>query len=263
MTDETPTPLDDRLQRLAREQERLFAELVAGERRFRGLAKAVWRVQEDERRRLARELHDGLGQTLTALKIRLERLRQRVGDSQPELARELTEPVELAAAALGEARRLSRFLRPQVLDDLGLTPALSWLARSFEEWTGFTVRLHVPGDPAEENGSRRLDPDLETLVFRFVQEGLNNAVKHSGGDQAEVSVELEDGKLHVRVADFGDGFDPSEVRGSDGAGSGLSGLRERVRVFGGRFHLDAAPGRGTVLQAVLPLEVPRAREDSR
>lgn len=259
MTDEPLTPLDDRLRRLAREQERLFAELVAGERRFRGLAKAVWRVQEDERRRLARELHDGLGQTLTALKIRLERIQQRVGDEHPELVRELGEPVDMAAAALAEARRLSRFLRPQVLDDLGLGAALSWLARSFEESMGFSVAVTLPENPP----SKRLDPDLETLVFRFVQEGLNNAVKHSGGDRAEVSVELDDGKLQVRVADFGDGFDAAEARGSDGAGSGLSGLRERVRVFGGRFHLDAAPGRGTVLQAVLPLEEPRAREDSR
>lgn len=255
MTTPTP-PLDERLRRLAREQERLFTELVAGERRFRGLAKAVWRVQEDERRRLARELHDGLGQTLTALKIRLERMQQRVGDDHPELARELAEPVDMAAAALAEARRLSRLLRPQILDDLGLAPALSWLARSFEEWMGFSVHLELPEDESLE----RLDGDLETLVFRFVQEGLNNAVKHSGSDRAEVSLELENVSLRIRVADSGDGFDPTTARSSDGVGSGLSGLKERLRVFGGRFRLDASPGQGTVLEAHVPLPTPESGE---
>lgn len=254
MTDDTATPVDERLRRLAREQERLFGELVAGERRFRGLAKAVWRVQEDERRRLARELHDGLGQTLTALKIRLERMQRHVAAEHPEVARELGEPVDMAAAALAEARRLSRLLRPQMLDDLGLGPALSWLARSFHEWMGFRVHLDLAdlagGEP------KRLDPDLETLVFRFVQESLNNAVKHSGADEAEVSLELGDGRLRLRVADSGDGFDPEALESVDAPGSGLTGLRERVRVFGGKFRLDAAPGRGTMLEAVLPLEEP-------
>src|SRR5947207_15792015 len=150
----------DRVRAITRENERLFQRLIEGERRFRGLAKAVWKVQEDERRRLARELHDGLGQTLTALTNQLERLQRRLGGrDDADLAGRLADSVEMARLALNEIRELSRLLRPPVLDDLGLPAALSWLARTLEQRTG--LRVEVTLDGLEE----RLDPDLETLIF--------------------------------------------------------------------------------------------------
>lgn len=231
-----------RLGELSRESERLFRELEAGERRLRGLAKAVWRREEEERRRLSREVHDGLGQTLTALKIQLERLRERTGE--PELAAELGESVGIATDALAQTRQLSRQLRPGVLDELGLEPALRWLARSLEEWTGFTVTLEV------DIGGERLDPDLETLLFRLVQEALNNALKHSGANGARVELEGCGDLLLVRVADRGRGFDPDTAGGVEG--SGLAGLRDRVRIFGGRLTIIAQPGQGAVLEARVP-----------
>jgi len=181
MTSQIPPPLPrqsadpmhdivDRVRDITRANERLFARLIEGERRFRGLAKAVWKVQEDERRRLARELHDGLGQTLTALTHQLERLREKAGGAPgaagslpPDLMDRLGDSVELARLALNESRELSRLLRPPVLDDLGLAAALSWLARTLEERTGLKVDLDL--DPFDQ----RLDPDLETLVFRLIQ----------------------------------------------------------------------------------------------
>ncbi|HEX6199286.1 MAG TPA: sensor histidine kinase [Thermoanaerobaculia bacterium] len=258
----SPGDLVDRLRRIHRDNERLFERLVDGEQRFRALARAVWEVQEEERRRVARELHDGLGQTLTALKIRVERLGARVPD---ELAADLRGTAELAGQALAEARRLAHLLRPQVLDDLGLYAALRWLARTLGEWTGFAVALEHPPLDVERGG--RLDPEIETLAFRVVQEGLTNAMKHSGAAGAGVAVERRAPSsgpvLALRVTDRGRGLDPEEVlRGGEGAtGFGLRGMQDRVELAGGRFELRSPPGGGTILEVELPIGE-RRREDA-
>jgi len=249
----TPDPMHDivdRVRQITRENERLFQRLIEGERRFRGLAKAVWKVQEDERRRLARELHDGLGQTLTALTNQLERAQQKLaGRDAAELAGPLADSVEMARLALNEIRELSRLLRPPVLDDLGLPAALSWLARTLEQRTGLHVELTLEG--LEE----RLDPDLETLVFRLVQEALTNVLRHAGVDRASVAVSRDEGLLALQVADRGRGFDaPAALAGREAAtGSGLRGMRDRLELFGGRLDLASEPGEGTLVSAVVPL----------
>jgi len=241
----------DRVREITRENERLFAQLIAGEHRFRGLAKAVWKVQEEERRRLARELHDGLGQTLTALTHQLERLQQKLAESgAAELAERLADPVELARLALDESRELSRLLRPPVLDDLGLPAALSWLARTLEQRTGLAVALSLDG--LDEG----LDPDLATLVFRLVQEALTNVLRHAGVARAEVAVRRAGGALELRVADAGGGFDAAAALADRGpaTGSGLRGMRDRLELFGGRLDIASSPGQGTVVAARVPLE---------
>ncbi len=240
----------DRVRLITRENERLFQRLIEGERRFRGLAKAVWKVQEEERRRLARELHDGLGQTLTALTNQLARLQQKLdGQVSGELAASLADSVEMARSALNESRELSRLLRPPVLDDLGLPAALSWLARTLEQRTGLRVGLTLDGL------DERLDAELETLVFRLVQEALTNVLRHAGVDRATVAVSLARGLLALQVADRGRGFDAgSALAGSQAAtGSGLRGMRDRLELFGGRLELTSAPGEGTLVSAVVPL----------
>jgi len=236
----------ERVRHITRENERLFQRLIEGERRFRGLAKAVWKVQEDERRRLARELHDSLGQTLTALTNQLERLQQKLDAGEPA---SLAGPVETARSALNEIRELSRLLRPPVLDDLGLTAALSWLTRTLEQRTG----LHV--DLALEGLQQRLDPDLETLVFRVVQEALTNVLRHASVDRAEVGISRIGTLLELRVSDSGKGFDPQSILagGEASTGSGLRGMRDRLELFGGRLELFSSPGRGTLLTAEVPL----------
>ena len=244
----------DRVRLITRENERLFQRLIEGERRFRGLAKAVWKVQEEERRRLARELHDGLGQTLTALTNQLAHLEQKLdGQLSGELAARLADSVEMARSALNESRELSRLLRPPVLDDLGLPAALSWLARTLEQRTGLRVELTLDGL------DERLDAELETLVFRLVQEALTNVLRHAGVDRATVAVSLAGGLLALQVADRGRGFDAgSALAGSQAAtGSGLRGMRDRLELFGGRLELTSAPGEGTLVSAVVPpLESP-------
>jgi two-component system, NarL family, sensor kinase len=240
----------DRVRHITRENERVFQRLIEGERRFRGLAKAVWKVQEDERRRLARELHDGLGQTLTALTNQLEHLQQKLdGRGSVELAARLGDSVEMARLALHETRELSRLLRPPVLDDLGLAAALSWLARTLEQRTGLRVDLVLEGL------DERLDPDLETLVFRLVQESLTNVLRHAGIDRAAVTVSRDTEFLELRIADQGRGFDVgTALAGREAAsGSGLRGMRDRLELFGGRLELASAPGKGSLVSAVVPL----------
>jgi two-component system NarL family sensor kinase len=240
----------DRVRDITRANERLFARLIEGERRFRGLAKAVWKVQEDERRRLARELHDGLGQTLTALTLQLERLREKLdGAVSPELAARIDDSVEMARLALNESREMSRLLRPPVLDDLGVGAALSWLARTLEQRTGLMVELTL------EAFDERLDPDLETLIFRLVQEALTNVLRHSGVDRAQVALRRRGETLELRVSDAGLGFDSEAALavGGASAGSGLRGMRDRLELFGGRLEMASSPGEGTLVLAVVPL----------
>ncbi|HZC76569.1 MAG TPA: histidine kinase, partial [Ktedonobacterales bacterium] len=159
-----------RVEQISARNERLLERMIEGERRFRSLAKSVWKVQEEERRRLARELHDGIGQTLTALINQLQRLQS--GTAAPG---DLEAAIEVAELALKDVRELSRLLRPPVLDDLGLHAGLAWLTRTLREHS--ELRASIDWQAGEDE---RLDQELETLIFRIAQEGLNNVLKHSG-----------------------------------------------------------------------------------
>ncbi len=243
-----PTLLRDQLRRLRADQDRLFAEMHAGEQHFRQLARSVWRVQEDERRRLARELHDGIGQNLTALRHRLENLAAHaVLDA--EAGAQLGTAIALCSTALDETRSLSRLLRPQILDDLGLEPALRWLARSVAETAGIEIELdlHLP-----EPG---LDGELATLVFRVVQEGLNNIGKHAAARNAVVRLSTRADQLQLLIVDDGRGCDSANAlaSASHGQSAGIASMRERLRLFGGQLQFRSAPGEGTQLRAFLPL----------
>lgn len=231
------TEAGEGLARIERDYARLFAELETTQRRYESLARAVWRVQEEERRHLARELHDELGQLLTALIHRLDR--SAVGDRHSE--------VELAREALGRVRELARLLRPPVLDDLGLAAALNWLGRQTRECTGLEVAVSTPAVLA------RVDPDIETLVYRVAQEGLTNAVRHAGGQHATIVLERLGTQLELRVRDDGCGFDPERLRQDGNEGTGLGGMRDRVALFGGTLAIRSAPGSGTEIVATLAL----------
>lgn len=238
-----------RIHELSAENQRLFRELLAAERRSRTLSRSVWRVQEDERRRLARELHDGIGQLLVALRNQLEAARrERAGPQAMEQA--IAAALETAGQALHDTRELSRLLRPAVLDDLGLMPALSWLARTVRERFAVEVVTDLRGI------DERLDREIETLAFRIVQEALTNVAKHSGASRAAVEVERASGRLRIAVADEGCGFDPARAREGDdeSATVGLRGMRDRAELFGGSLRVDAAPGRGTRIEVIVPLD---------
>ena len=223
--------------------QRLLQRLEANEREFRRLGRAVWRVQEDERRRLARELHDGLGQNLTALKHRLAQLAPLL-PNDPSLRAHLAGSIALCSETLEDTRNLSRLLRPPILDDLGLELALQWLARSIGESSGLSIALEIEPLPP-------LDSELQTLLFRVAQEALNNASKHAQASNVLLRLVARGGRLQLQVVDDGRGCDPELVLGS---GGGLSGMRERLRLHGGELDLHCAPGSGTRLRAIVPLQ---------
>lgn len=234
---------DDLLPALREQYERLLQRLEANEREFRRLGRAVWRVQEDEQRRLARELHDGIGQNLTALKHRLVQLQLGFGVT-PEQRTQLDAAIALCSDTLTDTRELSRLLRPQVLDDLGLGPALQWLARSQRESSGMEVTVEIDSLPP-------LDGDVQTLLFRVAQEALNNAAKHADARSVLLRLVARSGLLQLQVVDDGRGCDPDAALRS--GGSGLGGMRERLRLYDGRLEIHSAPGAGTRLRAVVPL----------
>ncbi|MGO1002199.1 sensor histidine kinase [Lysobacter sp. CA196] len=236
-----PTEPDLSLDRIRDQYRSLLQRLEANEREFRRLGRSVWRVQEDERRRLARELHDGIGQNLTALKHRLVQLGEGLSEEQRT---RLQAAIALCADTLEDTRELSRLLRPPILDDLGLEPALRWLARSQSEASGMDVAIEIEALPA-------LDGDLQTLLFRVAQEAINNAAKHAQARSVLLRLVARSGLLQLQVVDDGCGYDPDAVAASGGCG--LGGMRERLRLYDGQLEIHSVPGEGTRLRAVLPL----------
>ena len=244
--------VERRLDELLRQQQELVDRLENDQQYFQQLARSVWRVQEDERRRLARELHDGIGQNLTAI---LHTLAQADGALPPggDAARAGIDKCRaLVTSTLDDTRALSRLLRPQILDDLGLAAALRWLTRTFGASHGLEITLDL-ADPLPP-----LDGDHSTLIFRSVQEALTNVVRHAQARRVDVSLRREGGCARLRIRDDGRGCDlPSAVAsGSEGRSSGIGGMRDRVRLFSGQFALQSQPGAGFCVEIEFPLPPP-------
>jgi signal transduction histidine kinase len=217
---------------------RLYASL------FRGATDRLLAVQEDERRRFARELHDGVGQTLTALTLTLDAAAAVRGRS--ESGARLASARRLAEDALVETHDLAERLRPARLEQIGLAAAV----RDLGGRVGLPVRVQV-GPGAAETGL--LDPGAAAEVYRIVQEALANAARHSGAPLARVMLATKDGVLRVVVDDAGQGFDPADVRET---GLGLAGMRERAALLGAHLRVESAPGQGTRVALEVPLTRP-------
>ncbi|GAA0713378.1 sensor histidine kinase [Dokdonella soli] len=241
--------LNQRLGQLMNQHHELFERLKQGQRHFQRLARSVWRVQEEERRRLARELHDGIGQNLTALIRQLDAALAVLPPDATAARARIEQACALNHATLEDTRALSRLLRPQILDDLGLEAALSWLARTIGEHHGLRVVLNV------SRSLPPLDSDLSTLIFRVVQEALTNVVKHAAAAHAEVSLRVDRDAIELRVDDDGRGCEPNAAlaSGTQGHSSGLGGMRDRVHLFSGEFRLESTPGHGCRVVLRLPL----------
>jgi PAS domain S-box-containing protein len=222
-----------------RDEERL-REYAEG---LRTLSRRLLQVQEGERRRLARELHDEVGQDLTGLRLSLEML----GRLSPEEASaSLSAGRALVDRLIAQVRKLSLDLRPAMLDDLGLVPALVWQLQRYTAQTGVRVDLEHRGLEG-----RRFPPDVETAAYRIVQEALTNVARYAQVATAAVRLWLDQGALHVQIEDSGAGFDPATT--ARGATSGLSGMQEWAVLLGGRLRVDSRPGKGTRLTAELPI----------
>ena len=208
------------------------------------LSRRLFQIQEDERRHLARELHDQMGQALTALKIDLQAT-QRL-EERTDIVRRLDDSVAALERLLQQARQLSLELRPPLLDDLGLVPALRWYLDQQAERAGLRVEFFA--DPALE----RVDAAIETACFRVAQEALTNVVRHSRAETVSVKLHRTPEALHLVVRDNGIGFDV--MRAQQGASLGLLGMRERVTLVGGELDCKSAPGRGTEVHAFFPVQ---------
>jgi signal transduction histidine kinase len=226
----------------------LASEVAMQAERKRAMQR-VLRATEQERIRLAADLHDGPVQELTALRYGLTRARNRVQRGEPAEAEALLAGIEddLAAGVTG-LRRLMSELRPAVLDEQGLEAALQNQAQAFEAASGVSCTIETGLE------GRRLAPELETVLFRVTQESLNNVGKHARASNVTVSLAADDGAVRLRIRDDGVGFDPLVARRLAGEGHfGLAGMRERVEMVGGRLVVDSAPGRGTTVNVEMAL----------
>jgi signal transduction histidine kinase len=217
---------------------------------IRMLSARLLTAQEEEQRRIGRDLHDDLGQRLALLSIELQQAAQAATEADSPLGPRLQAATESAQAIAGEVSRLSHQLHPAQLEHLGLVSALRGLCREVAEKTDLEVELVA-------------DPTLPELraptalgLYRIVQEALRNVVRHSGADAAEVTVDLRDGSIALGVRDSGAGFDPERI--SSGRGLGLVSMRERASLLGGRLEIDSSPGEGTTVRVFVP-----ARADDR
>jgi signal transduction histidine kinase len=235
------------LRQLRSQHQDLLRRMQDNQGDFQRLARSVYRVQEEERGRIARELHDGIGQNLTALKHQFALIAAQLEPDQDALRERMDAGIALCAQTLEDTRVLSRLLRPQVLDDLGLESALQWLSRTLGEAGGLHVELDLATPPM-------LDPDLQTVVFRIAQEALGNVVRHARASNATVRLDALGNWLQLVIEDDGTGFDvvTALAAGSAGHSAGLTGMRDRARLYGGELHIESSPGR-TRLQIAFPL----------
>jgi two-component system sensor kinase len=218
--------------------------LKASQRELRELSARVLEAREDEKAHIARELHDELGQLLTALKMDLASLREAPQESRAEKMREMGELLDATVAA---TRRISADLRPLMLDDLGLADAAAWLVEDF--CARYTIECSFEVSDGETLGS--LSKSVSTAVYRAIQESLTNIARHAGAKRAWVALGARDGELFVEVEDDGRGIAAEDL--AKARSLGLRGMRERIAFFGGELEIARAPRGGTRLRLRLPL----------
>lgn len=227
------------------------SELAASRGELQRLLAARDRIQEAERRRIARELHDDLQQSLAAILIDVNAAAQRY-PVPTEVRWLLDNAGSLASASIESTRRIINDLRPQMLEDLGLLPALEALVSQFRRSSGIDCQLHV----CEESGKsdEPISPQVATCLYRVTQEGLRNIGRHAQADRAEVSFSrMRRGLILLRISDNGRGIRADEPRRADSFG--LIGMRERVRALGALLRVDSGPGEGTTIHVVVPAAI--------
>ena len=214
------------------------------------LSARLVRAQEEERRSISRELHDEVGQALTAARLDLAVLEQRMPPEMGDLQEFARDAKALIEQTMFKLRDLSRLLRPNLLDDEGLAPAVKWLVKSYVRRAGVEAVLETKGL------EQRLPAEFEIAAYRMVQEGLTNIMRHSGATSVKIRMENQGGAVRIRIQDNGSGMvaPPDGSRG----GLGLLGIRERMEQLGGRLDILTAPGQGVCLMAEVPLPSPAA-----
>ena len=249
-------PIDASISQLATPEGKLYTvilrditERVRAQEELAAFATEANNVREHEKSRVARELHDELAQSLTALKMDTIWLRDHLQGDPAAAASRLSQMLAMLDAAVASTRRIAADLRPLVLDDLGLVAAIEWLVQNFTQRTGVPCAL-------EADEELELAEPYATAVFRIVQESLANVAKHAGASQVGVRVAREGRDLVLAVQDDGAGFRTEDPRKPQSLG--LAGLRERAHLLRGEVHIASAPGAGTRVEARIPLAAPEA-----
>ncbi len=232
------TTLDSMLVRLANRTSQLQA-----------ISERAINAQEAERVRIARGLHDDTAQSISMLIIHLERLENLISGDTPELSKHVAQAHKLATHLLEDLRKIIWNLRPSILDDLGLIPAIRWFARTNLEEAGVKVEF------GKGNEVMRLPSHLETMLFRVVQEAVSNVLRHANAKTVSICLWSEEGQICLEVKDDGRGFDVERASGAAVSKKqlGLLGIKERVSLVGGRVEVESIPGVGTCVRVYVPL----------
>jgi signal transduction histidine kinase len=225
---------------LERASDRRLHEVAQARSELQDLSNRLVSIQEEERRRVARELHDEVGQSLSAVLVELGRAVNRLPPENESRAN-LSVAQQVTQRAVGQVRDIALLLRPSMLDDLGLVPALKWQAREVSRRSGIKVRV------AAETVADELPEICRTCIYRVVQESLANVARHAQASWARVEAVQEDGQIRVTIQDNGCGFDPQDK------GMGILGMEERVKGLGGVFRIDSEKGSGTIVSVLLPI----------
>ncbi len=230
-----------------------YQEVVGARRDLEALSARLVHVQENERRVLSRELHDEVGQALSAALVELRNLSGESAVHADERSREHVETVKgLVENSVRVVRNMALLLRPSMLDDLGLVPALQWQAREVSKRTSMDVSV------ATELGSEDLSDEYKTCIYRVVQEALHNCSRHARATKVRIRVQQEPNRLSLSIQDDGEGFDVKQTKGL-----GLLGIEERVASLGGKCEIHSAPGNGTIVAIELPFSNDEGSRDAR
>jgi signal transduction histidine kinase len=232
----------------ALENARLYEELSERERRLHELVVKILHAQEEERRRVAYDVHDGLAQVAAAAHQRLQTFARRYPPGTERSRSDLQRVLNLVRQTVYDARKIIANLRPTALDDLGLEAAVSAQVQQLQQ-EGYQV------DYEEEIGSERLPSTVEVALFRVVQEALTNVRKHAQTQRVRIELRRREHKVHLKILDFGQGFEPTATSPASGPGEriGLAGMRERINMIGGKFEVVSRLGVGTSVTAEIPL----------
>jgi PAS domain S-box-containing protein len=214
---------------------------------LRHLSGRLLHAQDEERRKVAREVHDGIGTYVSGLSLALGKMRTFLDEKNPEHQKVVAECREMIQAAAGEIRSISYLLHPPTIEEMGLESALEWLVRGFSGRSGITISLQLATDIG------RLRAETELTIFRVTQEALDNVYRHSGSSTAAVRLFRESERIVLEVADQGHGMQPPSVGLVPEFTVGISGMRERVEDLGGMFGIESVPGEGCMVRAALPL----------
>lgn len=220
------------------------------QKELRMLSHKLLSAQEEERRRISRELHDVIAQTLSGINVRLATLKAEASSDGKDLQKKITSTQRLVEKSVNIVHRFARELRPTVLDDLGLIPALQTYLKTFMEDTGIRVSLQAYADIEKVGG------DTRTALYRIAQEALSNVARHAKASSAQVSIVKDEDIIRMEITDDGHGFAVDGTTGARNKGDrlGLLGMRERIEMIGGTFCVESAPGQHTTVRVEVPLD---------